>query len=455
MNKQTWLIAGLSLAMAASLGLSACGGGKTPETPPTTEHTHTYTEWKHDSTQHWLVCPDDGAEDPAGKSPHEYVDGDCECGAQLWEVYVMGHIASYPGSEIASVYRQRGASVPESIAKNCPKMTLGEDGKTYTAEVYLIPTDYFAIYCYTTTWAYPLDSLYSRGNDPLMISPDEPNTYLITWVTGDEKASIRVHDHKYTGWKGDDAQHWKVCPSDGTVDPDFAKEAHDFSKGNCVCGAVESASCPHANGYSFAYEEVPAAQAEGGTLERVCPDCNGKQTVEYQKGFVGDSTSSGGGTLCEVDEGTYYFVTGDTRTRFGMTITKAGTYTVTFEEVCDRSFEFKGADGQLGLAGLTFGAEYDDSFFLDACIARGDLNVFTDAAALIKAYNVKVNGKTPLAKEDLYGNLTTLSFTVTEEQLAEGNLLVTFLVGGAVNDSHSHLGAKEAQSYFMTIKQDA
>ena len=80
MNKKNWLIAGLSLVMAASLGvgISACGE-KDPDTP---EHTHEYTQWEHSDTQHWMVCPDDGDIWAQGKQAHDFTNGDCVCGAK-------------------------------------------------------------------------------------------------------------------------------------------------------------------------------------------------------------------------------------------------------------------------------------------------------------------------------------------------------------------------------------
>ena len=45
-------------------------------------HVHSYTKWEHDEEQHWLVCPDDGAIDPAGKSAHDFTEGDCVCGEE-------------------------------------------------------------------------------------------------------------------------------------------------------------------------------------------------------------------------------------------------------------------------------------------------------------------------------------------------------------------------------------
>ena len=78
MNKKSWLIVGLSLAMAASIGvgISACGG----ET-----HTHNYDAWDYNETQHWKYCDEHGSDksniDETTKANHDFKDGKCECGA--------------------------------------------------------------------------------------------------------------------------------------------------------------------------------------------------------------------------------------------------------------------------------------------------------------------------------------------------------------------------------------
>ena len=45
------------------------------------KHTHEYTKWAHNDTQHWKVCPTDNEEEPDSRADHNYVDGACECGA--------------------------------------------------------------------------------------------------------------------------------------------------------------------------------------------------------------------------------------------------------------------------------------------------------------------------------------------------------------------------------------
>ena len=80
MDKQKWLIAGLSLVMAASLGvgISACGGEQ--------EHTHTYDAWDHSETQHWKYCDEHGNDksniDETTRANHDFSSGDCVCGAK-------------------------------------------------------------------------------------------------------------------------------------------------------------------------------------------------------------------------------------------------------------------------------------------------------------------------------------------------------------------------------------
>ena len=75
MKKIIKLLALLTLGAVAVSGAAFAGCSNSDEE---SAHTHNYTEWKYNDTQHWKVCPDDGAEGP--KSDHNLVDGKCECG---------------------------------------------------------------------------------------------------------------------------------------------------------------------------------------------------------------------------------------------------------------------------------------------------------------------------------------------------------------------------------------
>lgn len=64
----------LAMTCITSAGmLSACD--------TTSEHTHTYTEWNHNDSEHWKECPEDHAIDETTREGHEFVAGECECGA--------------------------------------------------------------------------------------------------------------------------------------------------------------------------------------------------------------------------------------------------------------------------------------------------------------------------------------------------------------------------------------
>ena len=73
MKAKKLLIVCLALVMVATLITAvACD-----------DHTHEYTEWGKDATQHWKVCPEDGEIDESTKADHSYgADGKCECGAE-------------------------------------------------------------------------------------------------------------------------------------------------------------------------------------------------------------------------------------------------------------------------------------------------------------------------------------------------------------------------------------
>lgn len=44
-------------------------------------HKHSFTEWNHNDTEHWKECPEDHTIDESTRAAHEYVVGECECGA--------------------------------------------------------------------------------------------------------------------------------------------------------------------------------------------------------------------------------------------------------------------------------------------------------------------------------------------------------------------------------------
>lgn len=78
MNKKFKLaipFAVLALTCGIAAGCDGCGGGNDGE------HTHDYSAWGHNETQHWKECPDDHEKDESTIANHVFVAGECECGA--------------------------------------------------------------------------------------------------------------------------------------------------------------------------------------------------------------------------------------------------------------------------------------------------------------------------------------------------------------------------------------
>ena len=411
MNKQKWLIVGLSLAMAATLGvgISACGGDKDPDTPPTpTEHTHTYDAWDYNETQHWKYCDEHGTDksniDESTKANHSFgQDGKCECGYEEPAIYLVGKIASKPTSKHPSEWQQLGNNVTEEVRKNCIKMELGEDGKTYEVEVLLSANDGVRIFETASGNSYPNAMETSRG-----ATVEENNGYIVSWKPGDAKPTFRVHDHKFEKYASDASQHWKICTLDGTVEPDVKKQDHDFSNGDCVCGQKAPEACQHENGYAFAYETLPEASAEGGTLQKTCPDCHDTESLSYKKGFgteANATTGPGTGNLL-TEAGTYYF-RGCNGFRFETTT--AGTYIIRF------AGKLIPTTDDVSLYGFHIGSSYAAAL-ASTFSAIGSGQSSTKYNDEISKYDVQISGY----ESGQYKQFESLTFTVKDSDVAAG-----------------------------------
>ena len=183
MNKKSWLIAGLSLVMAASIGvgISACGGEK---------HTHNYDAWDHSETQHWKYCDEHGDDksniDESTRANHDFTNGDCVCGAKK----------------------------PAEHTHDYTKWQHSD-----TQHWMICPDD---------------DAIWPQGKVDHTFKDGQ-------CVCGAKEGE--EHTHEYTEWKHDETQHWKVCPTDGELDP-AGKTDHNFVEGKCECGATEGTVTP-------------------------------------------------------------------------------------------------------------------------------------------------------------------------------------------------------------------
>ena len=434
MNKKSWLIVGLSLAMAASIGvgISACGE-KEPDTPPTPEHTHSYTEWEHSDTQHWMICPDDDAIWEQGKVDHTFKDGKCECGYQKPEIYLTGHIASQPGSEFPEVWDKQGKNVLEEVRANCIKMELGADGKTYEAEVLLSTNDRFRVYDAVKGISYPGTVVNITG-----LAVEEDNGYIVSWEKG-KTPTWKVHDHDFTAYDKDENQHWKVCTLDGTVEPGVEKQDHDFTNGDCVCGQKAPEGCKHENGFAFSYEALPECNAEGGTLQKTCPDCLGTEDVHYDQGIVGSINAPyKPSKQTEITEDGNYYLTGLSGLKFKFE--KAGTLRVALDGIVYKLLAWDVRFSYLCIANkLPLSVKAGVAGTAIAASTTCDESILTKYDVTIDGYQSGVTTKP----------FKSISITIDEDDLANGALWVS--IGFSATTGPSASADETNFGYLATI----
>ena len=472
-----FLIAGLTLAMAASIGvgISACGG-----------HTHTYDAWDHNDTQHWKYCDEHGSDksniDESTKADHDFTNGDCVCGAkkptpthehnydawdyddtQHWkycdehgddksnidettkenhtikdgacecgyhipEIYLTGTIASQPGSQLPEVWDKQGKNVLEQVRANCIKMELGADGKTYEAEVALSTKDRFRVYDAVKGISYPGTVVNITG-----LAVEEDNGYIVSWEKG-KTPTWKVHDHDFTAYAKDENQHWKVCTLDGTAEPGVEKQDHDFTNGDCICGQKAPEGCKHENGFAFAYETLPECNAEGGTLQKTCPDCLATEDVHYDKGLGVEFYETSGPKTVLTSAGTYYLRGVD---GFRFETTQAGTYTIGF------AGKLRPAMEDVYLCGFHIGSSYSPAIHTTlSAIAGGQTGSKYDEQ--IKAYGVVIDGY----ESGAHKQFNSLTFTVKDTDVADGKqvcLQIEFKVSILTT-------SRETDGYLITIE---
>ncbi len=486
MNTKKWLTLGLSVALAATAALAACAPTE-PNTPdegdnPSTPHVHTYTKWDYSDTEHWRVCPDDGeidvstrakhsfdrvthvciscgyeephthsytawrydilqhwkvcpddkAIDESTRGSHNYVEGVCEdCGRKEPEMYVygvgreaFGNVGHWP--TVSDIRGKKDQWV---------KMELGDDGK-YTADVYLTPDALFAVGDAVSLVRYPAAGDPDATTGALQV--ETANTYTVTFDPADGSVTFAVHAHTYV-WKYDADSHWKVCSTKDQAVDESSRGTHSYDSDThaCVCGAVETVSCDHSKGYSFNYTELPECNAEGGTLQKTCPDCSDTQDVHYDKGFgTGLSNTVSPSSLTVLTNAGTYYLRGANGFKFETTT--AGTYT----------FRFAGklipAMQDVKLDGFYIGDTYPMAMIppLVAIAAGKDGTLY---AAQIAAYGVQIDGY----ESGQNKQFNSLTFTVKDTDVADGKKVCVQVIFYISNNLS---GSAQTDGYLITVE---
>lgn len=157
------------------------------------EHKHNYTEWAHNDTQHWKVCPQDNEIDETSRASHNFgADNKCECGA-----------------------------------------TKSNGGGGSTDE-----EEWEHEYC-EIEWQYDAMQhwVYCHDHQEVDMSTYAPHKFVNGKCTQEGCDAQEHTEHTYTVWAYDADNHWKKCSICGLKDETTVEE-HTFTDKVCKCGAI-------------------------------------------------------------------------------------------------------------------------------------------------------------------------------------------------------------------------
>ena len=166
-------------------------------------HSHQYTKWNYNATEHWKECPDDGEIDETSRAAHSYgVDGKCTCGGGQGG---GGSVQSGPADDITT-----DPTRPTSAHQ-------GHD----------------------IVWQYDAMQHWKYCNDDNVA---DMTTYAAhTFNDGTCECGATEHtDHDYSVWRHNASGHWKACSICGAAES-ATVTPHVFTEGKkvCECGALE------------------------------------------------------------------------------------------------------------------------------------------------------------------------------------------------------------------------
>lgn len=410
---------------------------------------HSYSDkWSADATNHWHQATCEHTDKIKDRAEHTFPnqkdikDGtgleclkctvcDYERGVEdAYQMYIVGNISSHPTTKWDSLFAKKA-----DIADNCIKLTYKPEDKSFSAEVLLNPRDEFGVYNIVAQQMYPGNA--AQGTTGAL-RVEARGVYVVTWKIGTTKPTVELHEHQYTVYGKNGSQHWLEC-----VGGDSIKEGsyapHDNGPGvKCDTCGFDPATCTHPQGFKFMYatydedNPIPTPVAEGGTLVKVCPDCYKTEDVAYNKGIQNQKPE-----ITTTDE--LYYIVGNNR--FNFTITEAGTYTLTIENVSHGEPTPDSTSTRM-LRGLTIDySKYGVLASESQCLwfnTYEDTNGWsTTKTDMVQQWQskIKINGSSDYAPA--ITELNSIEITVTDEDLtnAGGNIYVTVWI--AIGSSFS------------------
>lgn len=163
-------------------------------------HTHSFTVWNHNDTQHWKECPEDHKIDESTRENHQYVAGECECGA-------IEPVAPIKYGKITGKVKLHKQGTFETDYKGV-NIDLSDDGAELDFN--------------TTTGVFTFDNVKVGENHILTITKSGYKDYTIS--------SVQVEENETATIGGEDGivLEYDVFGYLENYDP----ECHDFSKVN-------------------------------------------------------------------------------------------------------------------------------------------------------------------------------------------------------------------------------
>ncbi len=396
------------LVLACVLALTmmvACNGNGEPQ-PQEPAHTHNYTKWASDETNHWKVC--DGADCTAidETSIAAHVDSDSngvcdECGREGL------HVHTYVWKSNAEKHWQECSDSACSAKTAEAEHNFGEGNTCEVCDYVRHVHDYKWVNDETNHWKVCKDSDCS--------AIEEGSTAAHADTDGDElcdTCGYDMHVHAYTQQKYDETYHWMGCPKDSALDEDTkAKHTDADEDGNCdTCGRkiTHSVIVKGPDGNPIAGLTVSIDFGDEKTT-----DADGKVTFD---GFAPDE----GYISIEGYDNAYLYLTEYTETgKF--------TYEITLTEEVTNTFKVKTAAGGTVLGGITVKVMSGETV-----LASGA----TDAEGLV----------------ELTYKWSNNNYTIALENLGENYYFDGKTIRGDNYESVQNINVKEYKTYTVTVE---
>lgn len=460
-------IAALAMSATMAFGFAACGDGEQKEhqhadadgdgycdtdgtwigegeDPALHEHTYDTTKWAYDDTYHYHAgnCGHDVLKD---RERHSFEGDAAKCIVcdyersfdDIYQMYLGGAIYSLQQAKynIAQAFSIKNWS---EYAKGGYKLDYDETTQTWKTKtsIDLVFADQVVVINTISHTQYGVNNTSSQYGAKV----DKEGKYFVSLKLGELTPVLTrdygEHTHTYTEWGYDADNHWKQCADDGEKDPSTVAPHTFGDDGHCTqegCSAVSQEKCKHEKGFAYNYTKttMPSSkQAQSGQLMKVCPDCGKEQPVPVARGVA--STITAPVPITPI-EGTYYgqsFVQGYFAFREPGTYTLQvlepvwdddSTLTLTSVAVCVNGSQAAKAGGWEPLDGL-------------GCNEYGSPNVRTYARTAVYDYakengwetganlsswqsKIKINGKPASEWTDKWAAFTSITVTVTQEDI--------------------------------------